>query len=404
MKKLLSILLIAFSMQGFTQTAPVQHHTHFELGSGLNFAFNDSAYLFKISGMVQPYMSFEQLTDQDAEYFFNARRTYFNISGTAVKEKVDFFIQMDYSQPNALLDAWIRYRPIERLSITFGQKQTIGNNREMMIMEDRLQFPGRSILSTTFSNSGREFGVYADYTFGTDVLIIPQVGFTSGDGKNSFGEDSRDIDVGGFKYAARLDIYPLGAFSQGNTNLVADLAHEETPKLVVGGAASFNDGASEPVGEGHGEFILFNQIGEAQQPDYRQVYGDLLVKFKGFSFLGEYVVATATNLEGTYIEPTGTDLLLPTNISQYLALGSAYNLQLGYTTRSGFGLDLRYSNVKPEFEENLNSIVQEQDAWTVGLVKYFKGNDLKVQGTIGSVSQGMDTDLLVGQLMIQAIF
>lgn len=404
MKKILSILLIALSLQGFSQTAPAENDVHFELGSGLNFAFNDSSYHFKISGMVQPYISFEQLTDQDAEYFFNARRTYFNVSGTAVKEKVDFFIQMDYSQPNALLDAWIRYRPIERMSIAFGQMQTIGNNREMMIMEDRLQFPGRSILSTTFSNSGREFGVYADYTFGTDLIIIPQVGFTSGDGKNSFGVDSRDVDVGGFKYTARLDVYPLGAFSPGNSNLVADLAHEESPKLVVGGAASFNDGASEPVGEGHGDFILYNQIGDAQQPDYRQLYGDILFKFKGFSFLGEYVVATATNLEGTYVDQTGSNLLLPTEISEYLALGTAYNLQLGYATKSGYAVDFRYSSVSPEFDENLSSIVQEQDAWTVGLAKYFKGNSLKVQGAIGSVSQGENTDLLIGELMIQAIF
>jgi len=404
MKKILSILLIALSLQGFSQTAPAENDVLFELGSGLNFAFNDSSYLFKISGMVQPYISFEQLTDQDAEYFFNARRTYFNISGTAVKEKVDFFIQMDYSQPDALLDAWIRYRPIERMSITFGQMQTIGNNREMMIMEDRLQFPGRSLLSTTFSNSGREFGVNADYTFGTDIIIIPQVGFTSGDGKNSFGVDSRDVDVGGFKYTARLDVYPLGAFSPGNSNLVADLAHEEAPKLVIGGAASFNDGASEPVGEGHGDFILYNQIGDAQQPDYRQLYGDILFKFKGFSFLGEYVVATATNLEGTYVDQTGSNLLLPTEISEYLALGTAYNLQLGYATKSGYAVDFRYSSVSPEFDENLSSIVQEQDAWTVGLAKYFKGNSLKVQGAIGSVSQGENTDLLIGELMIQAIF
>ena len=403
MKKILSLLLIAISLQGYSQTAPAKNHTHFELGSGLNFAFNDSTYFFKISGMAQPYIAVEKFTDQDADYFFNSRRTYFNISGTAVKEKVDFFIQMDYSQPDALLDAWIRFRPVKRLSLTFGQKQTIGNNREMMIMENRLQFPGRSILSTNFSNTGREFGVFIDYVIGDEFLVIPQVAFTSGDGKNSFGIDSRDVDVGGFKYAARVDLYPLGGFSKGNTDLIADLMHEESPKVVIGGAFSFNDGASEPVGEGHGDFVLYNKIGDPQQPDYRQLYGDILVKYKGFSFLGEYIIATATNLNGTYTDQTGSELLMPTEISQYLALGSAYNVQLGYVTKTGYGLDFRYAGVHPDFDENISSIVQDQDAWTVGIVKYFKGNDLKVQAAVGSVNQG-DIDQLLGELMVQVIF
>ncbi len=386
------------------QIEPAKHYTSFELGSGLNFAFNDSSYLFKISGMVQPYMAFEQLTDEDADYFLNARRTYFNIGGTAVNERVDFFLQMDYSLTNPLLDAWVAFRPTRDLRLTFGQKQAIGNNREMMIMEDQLQFPGRSLVSTTFSRSGREFGLIVDYQFGTNFGIVPMVSVTSGDGRNSFGMDSRDTDIGGFKYAARIDVYPLGYFSEGNSKLVADLGHEETVKLVIGGAASFNDGASQSVGEGHGDFTLFNQAGDPQQPDYRQVYGDILVKFMGFSLLGEYVVATATNLDGTFTDETASDLLAPTEISEYLALGTGYNLQLGYVTKSGYGVDFRYSSTTPEFDENASSIVMEQDAWTVGLAKYFRNNDLKVQAAIGSISQGDDVDLLVGELMLQVIF
>ena len=157
---------------------------------------------------------------------------------------------------------------------------------------------------------------------------------------------------GGLKYAGRLDVYPLGYFTKGNEISMADLMHEQNLKMVIGGAVSFNAGASEAVGEGHGEFILYDADGSPNQPDYRQVYGDLLIKYKGFSLLGEYNVSTATNLEGTFKEMTG-DALLPTEISQYLALGSGYNVQLGYVTLDGYALDLRYSGVTPEFD-NVN--------------------------------------------------
>ena len=40
--------------------------------------------------------------------------------------------------------------------------------------------------------------------------IKPIMAITSGDGINSFGENSLDSDQGGFKYGGRLNIYPMG--------------------------------------------------------------------------------------------------------------------------------------------------------------------------------------------------
>jgi len=90
------------------------------------------------------------------------------------------------------------------------------------------------MVSTAFSASGREFGLFVSHLFllGT-VGVEPQIAITSGDGRNSFGVDSRDYDRGGLKYGGRLDVYPLGFFVEGNGNLIADLAHEETFKMVI---------------------------------------------------------------------------------------------------------------------------------------------------------------------------
>ena len=401
------ILSSAFCLGVLVSNAQVKPNTaNFELGSGLNFGLNEGAYTFKISGMLQPQLAFEKQGENDADYFFNARRTYLNFSGTARDEKVSFFFQADFSQPTPLLDAWISYNPFGEFKIAAGQKQNVTNNREMLIMEDHLQFPDRSLLSTAYSNSGRELGLYLENTFGGErFAVVPQLSVTSGDGKNSFGADSRDIDLGGMKYGARLDVYPLGTFYEGNEKQIADLGHEQKPKFVIGAAASYNDGASNPVGEGHGDFLMYNALGETQLPDYRQVYADLLFKFKGFSLLGEYTVATATSLDGSYTDIAATEILIPTQISEFLALGSAYNVQAGYVTRSGYALDVRYSALMPEFENNANSAISDTKGWTAGFSKYFKQNALKIQAAVSSYDNAsLPNNTLMGQLLFQVIF
>lgn len=396
---------MACSLTLAAQTEKATNETSFELGSGLNFDLNNGDYQFKLGGMIEPSMAFSQLEDQDPDYLFNSRRTYLNFSGTAVKEKVSFFLQLDFSLSAPLLDAWIAYKPIKGLTITAGQMQNMANSFEMQIMEDKLQFPDRSLMSTMFSRSGREFGLFVEQVVGNDKFaIVPQASVTSGDGRNSFGADSRDADQGGLKYGGRLDIYPLGLFTKGNDDLVADLMHEEKPKLVIGAAGSYNDGASNAVGEGHGDFQLYNGDGETQLPDYRKLHADLLVKYKGFSLLGEYSIATATSLEGTFTDETVTETLISTQISEYLALGSAYNAQLGYVTRSGYALDLRYSEVMAEFDGNANSVLSNTTAWTAGFSKYFKGNALKLQAAVSSVGYADDRSLLMGEFLVQVVF
>ena len=46
--------------------------------------------------------------------------------------------------------------------------------------------------------------------------------------------------MGGLKYGGRLDVLPLGEFKSGNDGVGADFVREESPKLLVGGAMSYN--------------------------------------------------------------------------------------------------------------------------------------------------------------------
>jgi len=397
-------LSLLSALPGNSQESPSEQ-ANFELGSGLSFQFNEGDYSFNLGGMIQPNFGFINDGEADTDYILNARRTYLNFGGEAVKEKVDFFIQLDFSLNEPLLDAWVAYHPIKNISIAVGQKQTIANNREMLFMEDQLQFADRTLLSTKFSGSGREFGLFVDARFGSEKFVVmPRIAVTSGDGRNSFGADSRDVDFGGLKYAARLDVYPFGEFSEGNEKCVPDLMGEESPKILLGAAASFNDGASGIAGEGHGDFIIFNAVGLPQLPDYRQLYGDILVKYRGFSLLGEYAVATATSLESTFVDPTALNPLVPTEISEYLMLGTGFNGTLGYVSSTGYGIDASYTQVAPEFEFNPSSILTELSAVTIGLSKYMKGNALKIQASISQITDQSDNKITRGDLIFQLRF
>jgi hypothetical protein len=376
----------------------------FNLGRGLTFSLNDNQYQFNLSGFIQPGIKSSKRDGLERENEINTRRSYLMFSGNAVKEKVSFLFQLDYSSSEPLLDAWLAYHPHKTTTITVGQKQAFFNNREMMFREDRLQFTNRSFLSENFSETGREFGVFIESKFGEKFGISPMIAVTSGDGRNSFGANSRDADFGGVKFGGRLDVYPLGFFKEGNELMSADLMHEDKLKFVLGAAASKNIGASNATGEGHGDFLLYGLDGKNSLPDYSQIYIDLLLKYKGFSFLGEYANASASNIEQVYLDNAATQILAPQQISEFLYLGNSYNLQAGYVTKTGLSFDVRFENASPEFDTNANSILQDMNAFTYGVSKYFNNNALKIQAAYTSMNPAIGNSINQFELLFQIAF
>jgi len=398
------IVFFCISILANAQEIEDKNVSSFELGSGLNFSFNEGNYQFNLGGFIRPAFNYSKTEGMDAQNKFNAKNAFLIISGKALKEKVSFLVQTDYSQSQPLLDAWIAYHATNNITISFGQKQTFVNNREMIYREDRLQFTDRSLLSQTLSDTGREFGVFIETRFGEKFGIAPMFAITSGDGRNSFGTDSRDTDLGGLKIGGRLDIYPLGYFKEGNDLFSADLAHEESLKLVIGVAASKNSGVSNANGEGHGDFLLFDANGGDNLPDYSQAYIDLMLKYKGFSLLAEYANASAEGLDLVYTDEAATQILAPQQISEFLVLGDSYNVQAGYVTKKGFGFDLRYESATPEFESNLNSLLTDYSGFTLGLTKYFDNNNLKMQASLSSIDIKNGGNQTVGEFLIQIVF
>lgn len=398
------MVFIAFISKAGAQNMEAGVDPNIDFGQGLSFNFNNGDYQFKVGGMIQPYVGFRKDTTADANFFLNSKRTYFNLAGKAAKEKISFLFQTDFSLSNPLLDAWVSYKPSKYLSVTVGQQLAFSNNREMSMMEYQLQFIDRSLISDSFASTGREFGLFLESNFSIGKMVVsPKFSITSGDGRNSFGVNSTDYDLGGVKYGGRVDVFPFGNFSEGNGHFVADLKNEPKPKLVLGVAGSYNKGASSSVGEGHGDFMLYDALGNNQLPDYRKLYYDALLKFKGFSLLTEYVVATGKVNQGTFYDVSGLNAMKATEISQFLALGTGINTNIGYVFKKKYGIDFRYASINQEFGVNTPSRLKDQEAISCGITKYINENNLKISTSLTQYTVG-STTTLTGAFFVQMIF
>ena len=316
---------------------------------------------------------------------------------------------MDYSSSNPLVEAFIGYHFNEKTKLYFGQMRVNHNNLEMTYNEDRLRFTNRGILSQTYTDNGEEFGLFFETSLGKLIIFKPTLAITSGDGKNSFGDDSRDSDKGGVKFGSRINIFPFGDFSMGNRLSTVDLIHEERLKVQIGFAYSKNMGASNKVGDGHGDFILYDDSGDELFPDYSQLFLDLNLKYKGFSLVLEYADAYASGLDQIYTDPNAFNLLIPQQISEYLVVGDSQGIQFGYFTKNGISIDFIYENFNPEFDSYGSSVLRKSSNMGVGISKYLAGNDLKIQASIfktgyENLNNLDDDEFMSGSFLVQIAF
>ena len=416
MKKLIITTLFLLSISyAFAQDFE-RNSASFSLGDGISFSFNEGDYEFNIFGFIKPTYIYndEEIYTSDGEYSnvfrqFKSQNSNLFFTGFAKDEKLSFTIQMDYSSSNPLVEAFIGYHLNEKTTLYFGQMQVSHNNLEMVHNEDQLRFTNRGILSQTYTENGEEFGLFFETSFGNQFVINPTFAVTSGDGINSFGEDSRDSDKGGVKFGSRINILPFGDFSIGNRISTVDLMHEEKPKVQIGVAYSKNMGASNQVGDGHGDFILYNNSGDELFPDYSQLFFDLNLKYKGFSLVLEYADAFASGLDQIYTDPKAFNLLIPQKISEYLVVGDSQGIQFGYFTKNGISVDFIYESLNPEFDSYESSVLRKSSNMGVGISKYLAGNNLKIQASLFKTGyenlNNMDDDeLMSGSFLVQIAF
>jgi hypothetical protein len=120
--------------------------------------------------------------------------------------------------------------------------------------------------------------------------------------------------------------------------------------------------------------------------------------------LGEYGINTANGIQGSYTDIYSTQKLKATQISEFLALGSGYQIRLGYQLPKQFELYGSYGSVTQEFDQNPYSVLQSQTAWKAGLSKYSSSQKLRLHLAIGRTTltqqQTFNTQIHFGAQMV----
>jgi hypothetical protein len=331
---------------------------------------------------------------------FRVRRLRLRLTGDVPQYKMDYRFQIDMSgssevddeQASFLMDAWVAYNPTKRIKIKFGQSSSPTDNRELTMGSQALQLVERSRVTSAFSTI-REFGVFASGNFrtGGGTYLRPYLAVTNGDGINAFTQDRGGLKVGG-----RLDFLPFGLFTNFGQYRQVDMVRELTPKLVLGGNYSINQGMSSRRGRESGAILYLDDMMQETLPDFTKFGIDFLFKYKGFSMLGEFVKTSATvpTEITTRVRNDGStspnfDFEGQQDVENYvknrMMLGEGYNIQAGYIFKNRFSVDARYTHLEADRASFLNNNVfyNRPNYYTVGISKYMGRNyGFKVQSSL----------------------
>lgn len=394
----MKILKIVFSSALFVCYSFVEAQeikmSEYTFGEGLNFS-TDTGNTMQITGYFQPYFETKQFTEADDNgglNRFRMRRARLRLDGKSSNNRFSYRFQADLTgsgeadndlENNYLLDAFVAYDITRRITVTFGQRATYTDNRELFMNSNSLQLVERSRLTSAFATI-REFGLFVDGTFktGTTSYIRPYFVLSNGDGQNVVGKDR-----GGLKIGGRLDYLPFGLFTNFGQFRQVDIVRELTPKLVVGANYSYNNGISSRNGRGSGEILYLNDQNEETLPDYSKFGVDFLFKYKGFSALGEYVKSAASvpsditqrvRVDGSVT--SDFDVNGVQDVENYvkgrMLLGDAFNIQMGYLLKSGISIDGRYTRINADDYSFLNNgtFYNRPNYYTLGVTKYLARN------------------------------
>jgi len=407
--KILKIIFCAILVFSFTEIdAQNTELSSYKFGEGLNFT-NDNGSTVKFQGYMQPYFESKSYSEfeKNTANRFRMRRMRLRLSGKSANERFSYRFQVDLAGAdeadndlnNYLLDAYISYALTNRIEVSFGQRATYTDNRELFMNSNSLQLVERSRLTSAFA-SIREFGIFVKGNFrtGRGSYLKPYFVVTNGDGANVFSGDRGGLKVGG-----RVDYLPFGLFTNFGEFRQADVVRETAPKLVVGVHFSHNNGMSSRRGRGSGDIVYLNDANEESLPNYTKYGVDFMLKYRGFSVLGEYINSEAS-VPGDITQRVRNDGSIATTftvnglqdvdafVRGRMMLGEAYNFQMGYLFKSGISVDARYTHLQADENSFLNNATfyNRPNYYTLGISKYLsRSYGAKIQASYTLVDGGL---------------
>lgn len=349
---------------------------YFNYKSGIGFATPDSSYSLNIRFRVQNRFLMNTISDEDlnpASWEARVRRCRLSFTGHVVNPKISYYLQLSFSRgdmdwsdadasklntsPNVVRDAMVYYKPTKNLQLGMGQTKLPGN-RQRMVSSGSLQFYDRSIVNANFTTD-RDFGVFANYTSHVthNFLVNTKLAITSGEGRNSNQSNQ------GLAYTGRVEVLPLGAFTDGGDFLEGDVFREKKPKISIAGAYHFNDMAVRTGGQ-----LGKDLMGERS---YHVYVADMIFKYNGFCISSEYM---RRDTEGSP-DVMGTDGKVRTILT-----GDGINSQISYCSKKMWEVALRHSLITPH--KDVMKSYREMEQYGVGVSKYLNKHKVKLQANI----------------------
>lgn len=247
----------------------------------------------------------------------------------------------------------IFYKPSKHLQLALGQGKLPGNHQRV-ISSGALQFYDRSPVNALFTTD-RDFGGFANYSFTMGACkTILKSAVTSGEGRNS------NLSNSGLAYTGRIEILPMGDFTEAGDYFEGDVVREERPKLSIAGGQHFNDMAVRTQG----------QLGkDLYAPlSFQTFIADLLFKYKGVALSSEYMNRSA------FKNPITKNNL---GATRTLITGEGINTQLSYCFPSRCEVAARHSLITP-FKQ-VRALQNQVNEYGIGLTHYLMRHKFKTQ-------------------------
>ncbi|MCM5662327.1 porin [Galbibacter mesophilus] len=368
----------------------------------LNFVQKDSTWSLKFAARMQ-LLGSGTWSGNDGDYNdfesnFLVRRARLKFDGFAFSDKFEYKFELGLSNrdisggsiytgntPRYILDAVVKWNFYKNFVLWFGQTKLPGNV-ERVISSGDLQLVDRSLLNARF-NIDRDVGAQLrhSHTFGPKFLVREIFAFSQGEGRNVVVGN-----IGGYQYTSRVELLPFGAFTDDNEYEGSALEREETPKLML--ASTYDINANAVRTRSNMGTYMENDIG-LYQTTISTLFVDLVFKYKGFSFMGEYADRNADDPIAKNSDGTTT--------GQVVQVGNGLNLQGGYLFKNNWEVAARYSNI--DLDRAITSKPTENQ-YTLGVSKYLVGHKLKVQTDISYLSVIESSNQLMARLQVDVHF
>lgn len=373
-----------------------------KFGKGiLNIKGEDNSWSMNLSARMQ-FLAISQWESEDGnlsnpESNFLVRRARLKFKGFAFSPKLQYKIELGLSNrdisgasaftsnsPRYILDAVIKWNFHGNFTLWAGQTKLPGN-RERVISSGDLSLVDRSLLNSRF-NIDRDLGIQLRHHFKLSKNFIVREMFSISQGE---GRNVTTGNLGGHQYTGRVEMLPFGSFTGKGDYKGSDLKREENFKLAIGATYDFNNNAVKNR----------SNLGSYMETDtgfyetnINSFFIDAMLKYKGFSFMGEYASRDAKDPIAKNADGTTT--------GDIVQIGNGLNLQAGYLFKNNYEVTGRYTNI--DLDQITGKALEQQ--YTLGVSKFIVGHKLKIQTDISYLSKENSNNQLMYRLQFDVHF